>query len=482
MQTAMDPVTPADLPPVPSIAARLTAGGADPERFDCTEVWYPAFFLDDLDIAKPNAFTLLDINLVIWWDRQAQSWQAFEDKCPHRLAPLSEGRIAADGLLECPYHGWAFVGSGDCQRIPQQPADGTAHTSKRACVRRFATTVRQGLLFIYAGQPENAAQVSVPLIDPLDESPDGWVMMNIFRDLPYDAQTLMENVLDASHLPFTHHRSVGNRVNAAPMELELVETGKLGFRGHWAEGPRRGKLGAQDTRFVAPGLMYHDLVSKQFGRTITAVYATPMQRGKCRMFARFPFKFPSKIPATVIKLTPRWYSHLQQNAILEDDQIFLHWQERYLEAKGGAANLSQAFYLPTAADRYVSTFRQWSTQFQADPFPGQPLPPAQTRTQLLDRYHSHTQHCTSCRAALRRIQQLRRLCAGLAAATWSFFPIWLLAFGQASLVSVVLAALVPLAIAATWFGLSKLECQFYEGRAIPPRNLLEKSKPGNPAS
>jgi len=33
---------------------------------------------------------------------------------PHRLAPLSEGRVNAAGLLDCPYHGWAFAGSGTC--------------------------------------------------------------------------------------------------------------------------------------------------------------------------------------------------------------------------------------------------------------------------------------------------------------------------------------------------------------------------------
>ncbi len=470
MQTAAttQPIVPDRMQPLP-------VGGTDPERFDCTEAWYPVYYLDDLDPSKPNAFTLLGINLVIWWDAAGQAWRAFEDQCPHRLAPLSEGRIAEDGLLECPYHGWAFSGDGACDRIPQQSEGGNAHTSKRACVRAFATAVRQGLLFVYAGTLEHAPQVPVPIVPPIEETPSDWVVMNIFRDLPYDAATLMENVLDSSHLPFTHHRSVGNRVNASPMDLDIVQSGKQGFQGYWEEGPRRGKLGSQDTHFIAPGLMYHDLTSKQFGRTLTVVYATPMQKGKCRLFARFPFKFPSKIPATFIKLTPRWYSHLQQNAILEDDQIFLHWQERHLAAQGGAANFNKAFYLATPADRFVAEYRQWSTRFQADPFPGQELPPALDRTQLLDRYHSHTENCASCRGALLRVQQVRRLCAGLAITSWTFFPIWLVAFGQGSLLSVLLAATLPLAIAALWWRLGKLERQFFQGRAIPPRNLPEKA-------
>ncbi|MEQ9236500.1 MAG: hypothetical protein RIG66_20715 [Coleofasciculus sp. E2-BRE-01] len=33
--------------------------------------------------------------------------------------------------------------------------------------------------------------------------------------------------------------------------------------------------------------MWHDLTSKQFGRTMTVVYATPIRKGECRLFARY---------------------------------------------------------------------------------------------------------------------------------------------------------------------------------------------------
>ncbi len=87
---------------------QLPAGGSDPTRFDWKEAWYPVHYIEDLDKSKLTRFTLLDRDLVIWWDQKASCWRALDDQCPHRLAPLSEGRIAEDGLLECPYHGWAF--------------------------------------------------------------------------------------------------------------------------------------------------------------------------------------------------------------------------------------------------------------------------------------------------------------------------------------------------------------------------------------
>ncbi|MFQ4139969.1 Rieske 2Fe-2S domain-containing protein [Nodosilinea sp. PGN35] len=457
-----------------SAAAPLPAGGPDPARFDWAEAWYPVAYLDDLDRGQPTRFTLLDRAIVIWWDARGSAWRVFEDKCPHRLAPLSEGRVNEQGELECPYHGWAFAGDGSCTHIPQQAIDGQGNQSARACALALPTAIAQGLLFVYPGQAQNAPQVEVPIIGPIEEDPAGWVVLNTFRDLPYDALTLLENVLDASHIPYTHHKTVGKRENAAPMEMEVLNAGKHGFQGLWPEGPRKGKLGTQHTTFVAPALMYHDLTSEQFGRTMTVVYATPIRKGECRLFARFPFKFSSKIPATVIGLTPRWYSHIGNNGVLEDDQIFLHLQERELEKAG--QSYAQACYLPTQADRYVLAFRHWVSDFEADPFPGQSLGPALSQAALLDRYQSHTQHCHSCRTALERIQKLRWGLLGVSAVAWSLLPI-AIAAGSLTVPAATLLGLLPLATAGAWGGLGILERRFYQGRAVPPRNRPEKPAP-----
>jgi phenylpropionate dioxygenase-like ring-hydroxylating dioxygenase large terminal subunit len=280
-------------------------------------------------------------------------------------------------------------------------------------------------------------------------------------------------VIDASHIPYTHHRSVGNRAFAGPVELEVKESGKQGFKGIWESGPRRGTLGQQDTAFIAPCLMWHDLTSKQFGRTLTVVYATPIRKGYCRMFARFPFKFSSKIPGLFMKLTPRWLSHIGQNAVLEDDQIFLHHQERYLEEFGGSANFAKAFYLPTLADRYVIELRSWVNNYGGDPFPGATLPPRLPREKLLDRYYSHTQKCSSCSKALANIRRVRMGCAVGAAIAFSSTSILTLFLNQTAVLAAISTA-VSLTFLAAWGGLGKLERQFYEGQDVPLRNLPEK--------
>lgn len=452
----------------------LPAGGDDPNRFDVKEAWYPLYYLEDLDKSKPNTFTLLSQDLVIWWDKPGQSWRVFEDKCPHRLAPLSQGRVNEAGLLECPYHGWTFSGKGNCEDIPQQVEGAKAETSKRACVKSLPTTEAQGMLFVYPGKPENAEKTKVPLVDPLEESPDGWVIMNTFRDLPYDALTLLENVLDVSHVPYTHHRTVSDRSNAAPVELEVLESSKHGFTGLWAEGPRKGTLGRQTTNFVAPNLMWHDLTSEKLGRTMTVVYATPIRKGECRLFAKFPFKFASPIPGFFIKLTPRWYSHINQNGVLEDDQIFLHYQERYLEAMGGSANVSKAFYLPTLADSFVSELHKWINEYNVQFFPGESLAPAWTTEKLLDRASSHTIKCASCSRALSNIKKIRLAIATVAIIILSIAPVLIVTWNPPSVWAVAPLTIVSLICAGIWWQLGKLEAKFYRGKAIPLRNLPEK--------
>ena len=63
----------------------------NPTQVNWWRQWYPMAFLDDLDPKRPTQVQLLGKMYVIWADHD-KTWHAFEDKCPHRLAPLSEGR------------------------------------------------------------------------------------------------------------------------------------------------------------------------------------------------------------------------------------------------------------------------------------------------------------------------------------------------------------------------------------------------------
>jgi phenylpropionate dioxygenase-like ring-hydroxylating dioxygenase large terminal subunit len=418
-----------------------------------SEQWWPVAYLNDLDRRVPSRFTLLERDLVLWWDRAGDCWRAFPDVCPHRLVPLSEGRINGEGLLECPYHGWSFSGDGECRHIPQA-GPGTQPGSRRSRCSSLPTASGQGLLFVWTGDPDGADPALLPLVPMLRQQgngwADGWIVQDTFRDLPMDALTLLENVLDVSHVPFTHHRTVGRRENAAPVEAVISRQDGQGFEALWQEGPRRGRLGSQSTTFRAPQLMWHDLTARGFGRILTVVYAVPIRRGECRLFARFPFQFQSALPRWLVGLRPRWLQHIGNHKVLEDDQVFLHWQERLLERAGGSAAAERAFFLPTAADRYVAALHHWVQATGGEPFAGSPLPPRQQLEGLMDRYHSHTRHCRSCSTALARIEALR---------PWLWGGLWLAAvliglgqLGWLSWLGLALAAAAGLALqrCETW--------------------------------
>ncbi|MFM2081094.1 MAG: hypothetical protein RLZZ219_1776 [Cyanobacteriota bacterium] len=433
------------------------------------QAWYPVAHLHDLDPDRPTAFTLLEQDLVLWYDRAAGRWRAFADVCPHRLVPLSEGRLNQAGELECPYHGWSFNGEGRCTAIPQASDDQAI--GQRSHCRAYATAAAQGLLFVFSGEAAAAEAVPLPLM-PLPQHgdgpdapwADGWIVQDTFRDLPMDALTLLENVLDVSHVPFTHHATVGRRENAGPVQLELRSFGREGFTGLWPEGPRRGSLGSQHTTYAAPCLMWHDLTAPRFARILTVVYATPIRRGECRLFARFPFQFRSPWPARLLGLRPRWLQHIGNHRVLEDDQVFLHWQERVLEASGGSHQAVRRFHLPTSADLYVRALHDWVNRYGGEPFPAEPLPPRLDRAALMDRHEAHTRHCRSCATALRRLERLHAACglllvAGLAAAAWC-------GPGTAALPALLL---VLLALGGRWRCGRWIE-QLQRGSGEPPRN------------
>ncbi|CAN6291451.1 unnamed protein product [Urochloa humidicola] len=142
------------LSPVPAVAREAPRAHEAPvseeEQFDWLDQWYPFAPVGELDPGAPHGKTVLGLAVVAWHDRAGGEWRVFADACPHRLAPLSEGRIDAKGRLQCVYHGWCFDGTGACKFIPQAPALGPpVHKNSRACVASYPSVVQNDVLWFY---------------------------------------------------------------------------------------------------------------------------------------------------------------------------------------------------------------------------------------------------------------------------------------------------------------------------------------------
>ena len=226
--------------------------------------WYPLAFAKATDKALPHRLELFGEPLVLWWDHNAEAWATMSDACPHRLAPLSEaraalsptaqsplvtlcsshatdggewllvtchlrvaptplsrhsqGRIDENGQIECPYHGWTFTAEGACTKIPQAEDTAEPRLLARCGGVAYATVEKQGVVWAW-GEPldfsggSSAAALPneglVPTCEAMDDERFVWI--DVSRDMPYSADMLLENVLDSSHVPFTHHHTISKR-------------------------------------------------------------------------------------------------------------------------------------------------------------------------------------------------------------------------------------------------------------------------------
>ncbi|MEB3293538.1 MAG: Rieske 2Fe-2S domain-containing protein, partial [Synechococcales bacterium] len=138
--------------------------------------WYPIAPIEDLKRDRPIPITLLGQKLVIWKPGHYPTFRVFVDQCPHRLAPLSEGRIDPDnGQLMCSYHGWQFDEAGTCKRIPQAENPSILETHpQNFCVTSLPTQEANGLLWVWpdAASAAIAQQHPLPLSPQLDGSPE----------------------------------------------------------------------------------------------------------------------------------------------------------------------------------------------------------------------------------------------------------------------------------------------------------------------
>ena len=164
--------------------------------FNWKDHWYPVVFERDVGPSQLYNFTLLGVPIVIW--RDGNSFRAFKDACPHRLVPLSEGRIAPNGCLECPYHGWQFNGEGACTSIPQ----GGDISNPRAQATAYQCVAKQGLVWVRLQPSVDDVDLDtskIPILPELDD-PDWFELTPMWRDIPMEYATLIENVVDAGKI------------------------------------------------------------------------------------------------------------------------------------------------------------------------------------------------------------------------------------------------------------------------------------------
>ena len=162
--------------------------------------WTPVLPVSEVG-QNPISVTLAGENLVLFRS-QGGEIRVLRDRCSHRSAALSLGRVTANGCLECPYHGWQFNGDGACVQVPFN--DANKINLSRLTVSSFPCQVIAGCVWIFTGEGEPTA----PKIPDSLKLPE--TAYYIHQEVWNTHWTrVVEANLDFVHLPFVHRESFG---------------------------------------------------------------------------------------------------------------------------------------------------------------------------------------------------------------------------------------------------------------------------------
>ena len=177
------------------------------ESFDYLAHWYPVIWARDLVLQEPTKVTVFDVDYVVAKLSDTEVI-CMEDRCPHKAAALSEGRVTSTGYFQCAYHGWSFNGTtGTCVEIPQLvQSDGTMPAQSltpRTCGTAIPAQIHQEMVWIFPGGNLQQALLAPPP-PSVPEYDDGFKLVAAIRDMPVDWPILVSNICDSDHGLFAH--------------------------------------------------------------------------------------------------------------------------------------------------------------------------------------------------------------------------------------------------------------------------------------
>jgi phenylpropionate dioxygenase-like ring-hydroxylating dioxygenase large terminal subunit len=277
--------------------------------------WYAILESREVRLNKPIGVRRMGINLLAWRGKDGQI-VLMHDKCPHRGAALSLGKIV-EGHIQCPFHGFQYDPSGACKLIPANGRN--APVPKAFQANSFPARDEHGLIWIWWGQPRKDLP-PIPYFDDLDDS-----FASDTYPVHWNAHysRAIENQLDVSHLPFIHAKTIGRgnkTVVNGPVaimqdgELRLwvmnaVDTGQVAARPSDIPVPDRTPM----LRFRFPNI-WENVIAPDL--RVSVAFA-PIDQENTMMYLGFHQRFV-KLP--LLRELACWIGARANNRIASEDQ------------------------------------------------------------------------------------------------------------------------------------------------------------------
>ncbi|HXQ53705.1 MAG TPA: aromatic ring-hydroxylating dioxygenase subunit alpha [Stellaceae bacterium] len=216
--------------------------------------WYCAAFGHELK-REPLARMFLGEPVVMYRTGDGTP-VAFEDRCCHRRAPLSRGKVEGDNL-RCGYHGLLYDPAGRAIWAPGQD-----RLPAGARVRSFPIVEKHGWLWIWMGDPALADPKAAPNYDKYDHLE--WASYDQLLPVKANYFLVVDNLLDLSHLPFLHAATIGS-----PEDTNPTLTWERGP--DWVKGVRIARGLSPSARNLQEGFDF------RFDRTQIMLFEPPSQ-------------------------------------------------------------------------------------------------------------------------------------------------------------------------------------------------------------
>jgi phenylpropionate dioxygenase-like ring-hydroxylating dioxygenase large terminal subunit len=163
--------------------------------------WYAILESNEIKKGKIVGVTRMGEQMVAWRNTRGEL-SVMSDKCPHRGAALSVGKLIGE-CIQCAFHGFEYDARGICKLVP---ANGRRHVPPKALhVQNYLVREAHGFVYIWWGKTRETYP-PVPWFESIGEE----MVYTTLRDhWAIHYARAIENQLDVVHLPFIHHNTIG---------------------------------------------------------------------------------------------------------------------------------------------------------------------------------------------------------------------------------------------------------------------------------